>query len=115
MAITGDKMYWTFTVSPGSPYTRLLLHHTSKMRVLSWNNTTASWAVISEAPTADCDRYASCGPFGYCDHTEAIPTCRCPDGFELVDSLNFSKGCRRKEALRCGKENYFTIMPNMKI
>jgi len=112
--ITGDKMYWTLTVSPGSPYTRLLLHYTGKMRVLSWNNTTSSWAVISEAPTADCDRYASCGPFGYCDHTEAIPTCRCPDGFELVDSLNFSKGCRRKGALRCRKENYFAIIPNMK-
>ncbi|KAG2571430.1 G-type lectin S-receptor-like serine/threonine-protein kinase B120 [Panicum virgatum] len=113
--ITGDKMYWTFTVSPGSPYTRLLLHYTGKMRLLSWNNTTSSWAVVSEAPTADCDRYASCGPFGYCDHTEAIPTCRCPDGFELVDSLNFSKGCRRKEALRCRKGNHFTIMPNMKV
>ncbi|CAO2036642.1 unnamed protein product [Urochloa humidicola] len=115
LVTTGEKMYYTLTVSPGSPYIRLLLHYTGKMRVLSWNSTTSSWVVISEAPNADCDPYASCGPFGYCDHTEAIPTCRCLDGFELVDRLNFSRGCQRKEVLTCGKENYFTTMPNMKI
>ncbi|CAL5070217.1 unnamed protein product [Urochloa decumbens] len=115
LVITGDKMYDSVTVSTDSPYTRLLLHYyTGKMRGLSWNSTTSSWANIAEAPNADCDPYASCGPFGYCNHTEAIPICRCLDGFELVDRLNFSRGCRRMEVLSCGL-NYFTTMPNMKV
>ncbi|XP_022684489.1 G-type lectin S-receptor-like serine/threonine-protein kinase B120 isoform X1 [Setaria italica] len=115
MINTRDELYYKYTVSPGSPYTRLSLDYTGKFRLLSWSSAASSWAVIFERPTADCDLYASCGPFGYCDLTEAIPTCHCPDGFEVVDQLNFSRGCRRKEAIKCGKESYFTTMPNMKV
>ncbi|KAG2571429.1 hypothetical protein PVAP13_7KG107300 [Panicum virgatum] len=110
---SGDESYYTYTVSDGPPYTRLLLEYRGNLSLLSWNNTTLTWTVASETPSY-CDLYASCGPFGYCD-TAAVPTtCRCPDGFELVDSLNLSRGCRRKEALRCGKDNNFMTMPNMK-
>ncbi|XP_021318960.1 G-type lectin S-receptor-like serine/threonine-protein kinase B120 [Sorghum bicolor] len=112
---TGDELYYTFTVLAGSPYLRILLHYTGKTRLLIWENSTSSWAVIGEAPSVGCDLYASCGPFGYCDRTKAMPTCQCPDGFELVDSLNFSRGCQRKEELKCRTENYFLTMPNMKI
>jgi hypothetical protein len=92
---TGDSLYFMYTVSPGSPYIRMSLDYTGKLRLLSWNSTISSWALVSEAPHADCDLYASCGPFGYCDHMGATPTCRYLDGFVLIDSLNFSRGCRR--------------------
>lgn len=116
MVNTDDETYYTFTVFAGSPYMHFSLHYTGKMRSLVWKNSTSSWAVISETPSAvGCDLYASCGPFGYCDRTKAVPTCQCPDGFELVDGLNFSRGCRRREELKCGAENYFMTMPNMKI
>jgi hypothetical protein len=71
-------------VRVGSPYIRLLLDYTGKGRLLAWNSTTSSWAIIIEVPNS-CDLYASCGPFVYCDRTEAIPACRCPDGFELLE------------------------------
>ncbi|CAN6277053.1 unnamed protein product [Urochloa humidicola] len=109
----GDHFYYTYTVSDGSPYTRILLDYRGNLSPLSWNNTTLSWTVACETPTG-CDFYASCGPFGSCD-AAAAPTCQCPDGFELVDSHNLSRGCKRKEALRCGNDNYFTTMPNMKV
>jgi hypothetical protein len=112
---TGDSLYFMYTVSPGSPYIRMSLDYTGKLRLLSWNSTISSWALVSEAPHADCDLYASCGPFGYCDHMGATPTCRCLDGFVLIDSLNFSRGCRRMESLKCGNENYFTTMPDVKL
>ncbi|KAJ1272952.1 hypothetical protein BS78_06G242400 [Paspalum vaginatum] len=116
MVDTGDELTFTYTVSASSPYTHFSLHYTGNMRFMSWNNTKASWVVIAESPSSGCDLYASCGTFGYCDHTEAMnPTCRCPDGFEIIDNLNFSRGCRRKEALKCGKENYFMTMPDMKL
>lgn len=116
MVDTGDETYYMFTVLAGSPYMHFSLHYTGKMRFLIWKNSTSSWTVISEAPSAaGCDLYASCGPFGYCDRTKAMPTCQCPDGFELVDGLNLSRGCQRKEELKCGMENHFMTMPNMKI
>jgi hypothetical protein len=116
MINTGDELYYRYTVSPGSLSMRISLDYTGKLRLLSWNSTASSWAAISERPTGHCDLYASCGPFGCCDHTtEAIMTCHCPDGFEVVDQLNFSRGCRRMEALKCGKESYFTTMTNMKV
>ncbi|RCV35589.1 hypothetical protein SETIT_7G251700v2 [Setaria italica] len=115
MISTRDELYCKYTVSPGSPYMRFSLDYTGKLRLFSWSSAASSWAVIFERPTADCDLYASCGPFGFCDLTEAIPTCHCPDGFEVVNQLNFSRGCRRKEAIKCGKESYFTTMPNMKV
>jgi hypothetical protein len=90
------------------------LDYTGKGRLLVCNSTTSSWAIIIEVPNS-CDLYPSCGPLVYCDRTEAIPACRCPDGFEVLDSLNFSRGCQRREALKCGKEDYFMAMPNMKL
>ncbi|CAL5025259.1 unnamed protein product [Urochloa decumbens] len=115
MVRTGDEFYYTYIVSADSPYFRISLEYTGKKRFLSWDNNTLSWAVISVEPNADCDLYASCGPFGYCDLTGAVPKCRCPDGFEVINGLNFSMGCQRKEELKCGKDNYFMTMPNMKL
>ncbi|TKW06775.1 hypothetical protein SEVIR_7G262800v4 [Setaria viridis] len=111
---TGDKFYYSYTASDSSPYTRVLLDYTGKMSLLIWNNITSLWTVVSEPPSG-CDLYASCGPFGYCDHTGVAPTCQCLDGFEPVDTVNFSRGCRRKEALKCGQENHFLTLPGMKI
>jgi len=112
----GDELYfrYTYTVSDGSPYTRILLDYRGNLSLQIWSNTTLSWAVASDTRSY-CALYASCGPFGYCDAVAVPATCRCPDGFELVDSLNLSRGCQRKERLRCGKENNFMTMPNMKV
>ncbi|KAL6844528.1 hypothetical protein ACP4OV_026201 [Aristida adscensionis] len=110
-----NRLYYTFTVSDGSPYLRLLLDYTGKLRLLSWNSITLSWAVIHESPSANCDMYASCGPFGYCDHTGTETKCQCLDGFEPIDHLNFSRGCQRKEALECRKESHFVTLSGMHV
>ncbi|GJN26330.1 hypothetical protein PR202_gb14253 [Eleusine coracana subsp. coracana] len=112
---SGDELYYMYRISDGSPYARVMLDYTGKLKLLSWNNDTSSWSVISENPSAVCDLYASCGPFGFCDHTAPVPTCRCLDGFELVDGSNSSRGCRRKEELNCGKKTYFVPLPGMKV
>ncbi|CAN6277051.1 unnamed protein product [Urochloa humidicola] len=112
----GNKFYYTLTVSDGSPYTRVLLEHTGKIRILAWNNSTSSWAAGFERPSSGCDLYASCGPFCYCDNTADAPACRCLQGFEPIgDSLDVSRGCRRNEALVCGAEDRFVALPGMKV
>ncbi|TVU16224.1 hypothetical protein EJB05_39776, partial [Eragrostis curvula] len=115
MVNTGDEFYYTFSVSAGSPYTRLSLDYTGKLSLLSWNSKASAWAVIYEHPGARCDLYASCGPFGHCDSTATVPACRCLDGFVPVDAGNFSRGCQRMEALTCEKRTHFVTMPGMKV
>lgn len=51
IAKTGDDFFLMFTVSDGWPYTRITLDHTGTMKLLSWNNNSSTWTVISERPT----------------------------------------------------------------
>uniref|UniRef100_A0ACD5UG40 Uncharacterized protein n=1 Tax=Avena sativa TaxID=4498 RepID=A0ACD5UG40_AVESA len=109
----GGSFYLTFTVSDGSPSMRIMLHYTGMFQFLAWNNGSSSWDVFIERPGPSCDIYASCGPFGYCDSTEAVPKCNCLTGFE-PDGVNFSQGCRRKEELKCGRGYSFSTLSGMK-
>lgn len=104
----------TLTVSGGSPSFRMMLHHTGMMKFLAWNNYSLSWEVFFERPGPNCDPYASCGPFGYCDDTQTVATCKCLDGFE-TDGLNFSLGCQRKKEVHCGRGDSFITLRNMKL
>ncbi|KAM0920379.1 hypothetical protein ACQ4PT_007565 [Festuca glaucescens] len=112
---SGDEFYFLFTIFDNSPLTRITLDYTGKLKALSWNSHSSSWALIGEHPTAACDLYASCGPFSYCDFTQTIPACQCLDGFEPIDSINFSKGFWRKKALKCGTQSHFVSLPGMKV
>lgn len=111
---TGDEFYLVFTVSDGWPYTRITLDHTGTMKLLSWNNNSSSWMVISERPTGGYGLYDSCGPNGYSDFTGAAPSCQCLQGFEPI-GVNSSSGCRRVENLQCGKGSQFVALPGMRV
>jgi len=79
---TGDGYYFTVTVSVDAPSVRLTLDYTGMLNFQRWNSSTSSWTVFEKFPSPTCDRYAFCGPFGYCDSTEYVPTCKCLDGYE---------------------------------
>nr|AAM90695.1 S-locus receptor-like kinase RLK13 [Oryza sativa] len=115
---TDDEFYIIYTTSDGSPYKRLQLDYTGTLKFLAWNDSASSWTVVVQrpSPTIVCDPYASCGPFGYCDATAAIPRCQCLDGFEPDGSNSSSRGCRRKQQLRCrGRDDRFVTMAGMKV
>lgn len=94
-----------------------MLDYTGKLTSLSWNNQSSAWVAIASHPdpVVVCDIYASCGPFGYCDLTTTGSMCKCFHGFEPNDANNISKGCRRKEAVKCGKQAHFLTLPRMKV
>ncbi|KAM0927733.1 hypothetical protein ACQ4PT_002672 [Festuca glaucescens] len=112
---SGDEYYYMFTVSGNPTFTYIRLDYTGMLKLQTWNNHSSSWEIINERPTAACDIYASCGPFGYCDFTKNIPACQCLDGFEPVDGINLSKGCQRKQTLKCGKQSHFIALPGMTV
>ncbi|CAL4940112.1 unnamed protein product [Urochloa decumbens] len=106
--VTEEEMYLTYTLADGAPHTRYLLAYSGEYQLQSWNRSAAAWSVLGEWPAGFCSRYGRCGANGYCDGGGgAGPACRCLDGFEPASAEEwsggvFSRGCRRKEALRCG-------------
>ncbi|KAL5216937.1 hypothetical protein ABZP36_008338, partial [Zizania latifolia] len=110
----GKEIYIMYSVSDGSASLRLTLDYTGTLRLLIWNSNFLAWAVLSTYPYA-CHRYASCGPFGYCDDAEAFPICKCLDGFKPDDGLNISRGCVRNEQMKCSDKDSFLTLPNMKV
>ncbi|XP_073004172.1 G-type lectin S-receptor-like serine/threonine-protein kinase At1g11300 isoform X2 [Typha latifolia] len=113
-----DEIYITFSLSDGSASTRYTLDYSGKTNLLTWDGT--NWSVLASWPNSSCDTYGHCGPFGYCDSIESIPTCKCLQGFEPVmykdwSNGNFSGGCRRTEDLECGGGDGFLSIGGMKV
>ncbi|CAL5063003.1 unnamed protein product [Urochloa decumbens] len=109
---TVDEMSMVFTVSDGAPPLQYVMSYSGRFELRVWNKDSSEWAVLTMSPDVQCSRY------GYCDYTDATPTCKCLDGFEPVDkeewsNARFSQGCQRKEELRCS--DGFLVLPNMKV
>jgi hypothetical protein len=117
---TADEIYMVFTTSDGAPPIRIVMSYSGKLETSVWNRNSSEWTTLVVSPDYECSRYNYCGPSGYCDHSDATPTCKCLEGFEPVDreewsSARFSRGCRRKEALRCGDGDGFLALTDMKV
>ncbi|GJN34553.1 hypothetical protein PR202_gb23225 [Eleusine coracana subsp. coracana] len=115
---TVDEISMVFTVSDGAPHVRCVISVSGRFEVLVWNTESADWKLLTAWPSHECNRYGYCGTSGYCDFTDATPSCKCLDGFEPVDkgewsSGRFSRGCRRKEPLRCG--DGFLALPGVQV
>jgi hypothetical protein len=117
-----DEVYMSFgtPIDSVSLLIRMVISYTGKANILSWNNNMSAWTALYTQPAHECNLYAYCGPYGYCDNSEIIPTCKCLDGFEPNDEeawINgrFLEGCHRKKALRCSGGDDFLTLPGMKV
>ncbi|TVU50847.1 hypothetical protein EJB05_02238, partial [Eragrostis curvula] len=116
-----DEIYVSFGITGGPSTIKIKMDYSGKLKFQVWNNSNIpEWNALLMEPNNECHTYGYCGAFGYCDNTEPIATCKCLDGFEPIDSKdrsygNFSGGCHQKDALRCGQENSFLTLSDMKI
>lgn len=113
------ETYSTFGLSDGSSKVWYKAEHSGEIAFLRWNASSSEWTPISRSPAYKCNAYGHCGAYGYCDNTDAVPTCKCLDGFGPRDEAgwvggDFSRGCRQKEALRCDGGDGFLTLPSMK-
>jgi hypothetical protein len=121
----GDEVYMSFGMLTGSfgVLLRMEIDYSGKVSILAWESNMSVWkALYTEHEEHECSIYGYCGPYGYCNNTEAVPgICKCLDGFEPRDdkgwiARRFSQGCRRKEVLRCTTHgDGFLTIPGMKV
>ncbi|KAJ1391716.1 Bulb-type lectin domain [Sesbania bispinosa] len=69
------------------------------------------WTIVRYVPDNICIAIfndmgsGSCGYNSYCSMENQIPTCKCPDGYSLVDPGNEFGGCQPNFTFGCGADN----------
>ncbi|KAK1609213.1 hypothetical protein QYE76_032886 [Lolium multiflorum] len=118
----GDEVYIFFgmPVPTVSSLVLVKMDYSGTVRIMIWNINMSKWTDLQSEPNQECNKFGYCGPFGYCDNTQPIVTCKCLDGFEPNNKQDwtanrFSQGCHRMEALRCGQGDGFLNLSTMKV
>ncbi|XP_062199408.1 G-type lectin S-receptor-like serine/threonine-protein kinase At1g11330 [Phragmites australis] len=111
---TDEEIYASFTLSDGAPPMQYRMRSYGDLELQSWSNDSLAWLTFVKFPPRECSTFGYCGAFGYCDDS----TCHCIEGFEPSSGADwsrddFSRGCRRKEPVRC--VDGFAALPNMKL
>nr|CAB3494219.1 unnamed protein product [Digitaria exilis] len=81
------EIYMSFGMPGGSSTVKIKMDYSGKIEILVWNSNMLDWCLNSFEPANSKDWIGG----------------------------KFSEGCRRKEPLRCGRENWFLTLTEMKI
>ncbi|XP_062223333.1 receptor-like serine/threonine-protein kinase SD1-8 [Phragmites australis] len=113
-----DETYYSYFIRDPSLFSRLVVDGTAgQLKRFSLNN--GAWSNFWYYPTDQCDFYAKCGPFGYCD-TDQSPPCSCLPGFaprspQQWSLRDWSGGCVRSTNLSCDGGDGFWVVNRMKL
>ncbi|CAD6229577.1 unnamed protein product [Miscanthus lutarioriparius] len=115
-----DETYYSYFIREPSLLSRLVVDGAAtQLKRFSLNN--GAWSSFWYYPTDQCDYYAKCGPFGYCD-TDRSPPCSCLPGFvprspDQWSQREWSAGCVRRTNLSCdgGDGDGFWVVNRMKL
>ncbi|KAK3162141.1 hypothetical protein QOZ80_1BG0085980 [Eleusine coracana subsp. coracana] len=116
-----DETYYSYAIRDPSLFSRLLVVNSNdglgQLRRFSLNN--GAWNNFWYYPTDQCDFYAKCGPFGYCD-PDRSPPCSCLPGFvprslDQWSKKDWSAGCVRNTNLSCDGGDGFWVESRMKL
>ncbi|XP_071707183.1 G-type lectin S-receptor-like serine/threonine-protein kinase At4g27290 isoform X2 [Rutidosis leptorrhynchoides] len=113
-----EEVYGKYELLNSSFITRLYLSPEGNGMRLNWNPN-QGWIPYLGITIDMCTQYGFCGAFGSCNVFNS-PACSCMYGFEPRQpdewkAGNWSGGCQRKEALKCGNEDGFRKLSGVKL
>ncbi|XP_058090932.1 G-type lectin S-receptor-like serine/threonine-protein kinase At4g03230 [Magnolia sinica] len=99
--------------------TRMVMDVSGRVECRIWYDSTKTWGVAWMQPKDECGVYGVCGKNTRCSDSNT-PPCECLRGFEPVSSKewnsgNWSSGCKRRTALKCGEEDEFLSLGRLKV
>uniref|UniRef100_A0A1J3CMT3 Receptor-like serine/threonine-protein kinase n=1 Tax=Noccaea caerulescens TaxID=107243 RepID=A0A1J3CMT3_NOCCA len=118
------SVYFTYVPSDSTVLLRFKVLYNGTEEELRWNETLKRWTKFQSEPDSECDKYNRCGKFGICDMKGSNGICSCVKGYEQVSVGNWSRGCRRRTALKCernvsvgggGGEDEFLTLKSVKL
>ncbi|CAL4947093.1 unnamed protein product [Urochloa decumbens] len=121
---SADETYYSYFIRDPSLLSRLVVVDggaaAAQLKRFTLNN--GAWSSFWYYPTDQCDYYAKCGAFGYCD-PDRNPVCSCLPGFvprspEKWGQRDWSGECVRSTSLSCsgaGGDDGFWVVNRMKL
>ncbi|KAK2984763.1 hypothetical protein RJ640_004588 [Escallonia rubra] len=106
-----EEVYYSYDLHNSSVASVFTLNQYGVTQLRVWNPTTKGWLIYESTPVDNCDNYALCGPYSFCNIGNS-PLCLCLDEFEpkypSVWSVgDWSNGCVRKIPLSCSNGEGF--------
>ncbi|XP_062193299.1 G-type lectin S-receptor-like serine/threonine-protein kinase At2g19130 [Phragmites australis] len=100
-----QEEYLQFNVTNEATVTRNMIDVTGQNKHQVWLDASQDWLTLYAAPKAQCDVYATCGPFTICSYN-SIQICSCMKGFSVRSVIDWehgdhSGGCVRDAPLDC--------------
>ncbi|KAK3160387.1 hypothetical protein QOZ80_1BG0058850 [Eleusine coracana subsp. coracana] len=93
--------YLQYNVTDEATVTRNFLDVTGQNKHQVWMDASQSWLTLFASPKAQCDVYATCGPFSVCGYNDAQPVvCSCMKGFSVKAQADWDLGDQRGGCVR---------------
>ncbi|CAN4102819.1 unnamed protein product [Withania somnifera] len=118
--VNNDKeIYYKYELINTSIPSRVVLNSAGLFQRFLWIERQESWFLYSTGQMDNCDRYALCGQFAWCNINDS-PPCDCLRGFRPKhqqgwDAADWSSGCVRKTPLKCGTSDKFLKYSRVKL
>ncbi|WCJ31520.1 G-type lectin S-receptor-like serine/threonine-protein kinase At4g27290 [Euphorbia peplus] len=113
------EIYYSYELKNSSVLSRLVMSERGTMDRYIWIEKSQSWLLFFAVPTDQCDTYALCGPYAFCN-INSYPVCACLEGFmpkspNEWSASDWSDGCVRKTPLSCHTGDGFLKYPRMQL
>ncbi|CAA6658388.1 unnamed protein product [Spirodela intermedia] len=115
-----EETYFTYNTTLSSDViSRFVVDISGQIKQLTWIAGAGEWMQFWSQPRPQCDVYRLCGPYGICSE-KTMPHCACAMGFEKASPVDWelgdlTSGCARRTPLKCGGEDRFYTMPNVRL
>ncbi|KAG9454349.1 hypothetical protein H6P81_007253 [Aristolochia fimbriata] len=112
------EISFAYSFNNSSIFTRVVLESNGQVKQWNWSQVTHQWELYWAVPKDPCYMYDSCGAYSSCS-INSSSSCRCLQGFEPISPdpklQGIPAGCRRKNPLRCNRDDDFLSLRNMKL